>query len=141
MPEADWKDLPNTPSLLTLDMKTSHYSIQRALLIPARIPPWDNGTHLGHNPPFPVPKAEDNGPANLKRKAHRINEPLRRSDAPGGKAAIHLILGRCHPRCILYHKRSPWVEEILFNEYRNGAFFKRRSNNKGLDMKLYLSLV
>ena len=48
-----------------------------------------------------------------KGKIHAVVEPLKGSDAPGDKAAIHHILARSEPIRIIYGRRSTWVEEFL----------------------------
>jgi len=46
-------------------------------------------------------------------KVATTSEPLRGSDVPGDKRAIHHILGRCEPKRIRLIRRSTWVEDFF----------------------------
>jgi len=112
-----WRILiPDKPVLLTVGRASRQLSIERSLLHPTRSLTRANtirGIHIVLNFAAKGRDGATKHRAALKRKAPTTVKPIRGSNAPGDKVAIHHILARCDPRRIRHNLRSTWVENFL----------------------------
>ncbi len=116
--EPEWMALPAEPSPLVVARASKQLSVEFAIPRATRTPPISQGglDRYGRiTLHFPPKGKTRNNAKNLgyKRKIHTIVEPLKGSDAPGDKAAIHYVLARSEPRRIKHDRRYTWVEEFL----------------------------
>jgi hypothetical protein len=106
--ESDWGTIPDQPSPLVVDNVSTQLSIQSALLRASRAHPQG-----GPARPVRITLHIRPSPSGHKRKTRPTVEPLRGSDLPWDKAAIHHISARSEPMRIKHGRRCTWVDELL----------------------------
>ena len=134
----DWGTIPDKPSPLVVDAASKQLFIQRALLHASRSHP-QGGPSRATKITLHIPPSRPGH----KRKIHIAVEPLRGSDVPGEKAAIHHNLARSEPKRIKHGRRSTLVKEFLVRWEPEACTFGNalEQNRLGFDIVSITSLA